>query len=129
MYVSFYAPYEEGWTKPGIFEDCPVLSKVTIGRNAGYIPMRTFIGCEALSEVVFEERSLDTDAALTIGEAAFVRCNLDGELSFPNGLDAIGEDAFNNNNISAIELPSTCRRLAVNLEMNALPIISLLLYI
>lgn len=102
---------EEGWTKPGIFEDCPVLSKVIIGRHAGYIPMRTFIGCEALSEVVFEERPLDTDAALTIGEAAFVRCNLDGELSFPNGLDAIGEDAFNNNNISAIELPSTCREL------------------
>lgn len=98
----------------GIFGKCPGLKKVTIGKNSRTIPAFMFYECENLSDITFEERPMESPQPLSIGSYSFSGCDLSGEISFPEGLEIIGECAFGDNHISTVTLPSTCRELMLN---------------
>ena len=86
------------------FRFCGIDSLI-IGPDVEYIPA-DFMSCNEVSttKLIFEERS----HALKIGEEAFYRSQISGEINFPNGLYEICNGAFTNcQNISSINLPNT----------------------
>lgn len=69
----------------GAFAELDRITSVSFGKNVQQIGASAFLGCTALEEVVFAEKS----ELKTIGTAAFSGCTALGAFSFPAGVTEI----------------------------------------
>ena len=83
-----------------VFENCG-LEKVTFQATDYSINEKAFNGCQSLRQAPGLEN------ARSIGEKAFSGCAFTGDLSFSTSLQSISYEAFENNDIATVTLPST----------------------
>lgn len=73
------------------FNGCPNLTKITIGSNVENIGTYAFSECNALTEVVFKDSTLEKKV---IGDYAFFDCPALTNIDFGNAVTSIGSYAF-----------------------------------
>ena len=110
----------------GSFEDCPSLTTVNLPPRLSSIQNAAFSGCSNLIDIIFPETliQLNTNAfkncssltRITIpksitkwGYETFLNCSGNKEVSFEDGLQTIGENAFACTGITNIVLPASMR--------------------
>ena len=82
----------------GLFKSCTGLEKVTIGKDVKFLPESMFAGCSALIKLNFEQKS----SLKRIDDYAFSGCTALKNISLPNTLSYIGNNAFNGCKLKSI---------------------------
>lgn len=89
----------------GAFEDCTLVTNVTLPTTLSKIPNRFFINCEALSSISLP------DTVLELGEYAFYGCKSLQSIDLKN-IEKIGEYAFQRSGITSLTIPVTTADIA-----------------
>ena len=93
----------------------PNLTKITIGGQVTNIEDSAFIGCYALTNIVFEENSQLT----SIGVSAFQYCSSLTSITIPEGVTSIGSWAFYDcSSLTSVTIPDSVTSIGINAFYN-----------
>jgi hypothetical protein len=88
-------------TGENIYQGLTSINKIVFGQNSVEVPSQAFANCTSLTDVMFDT------GLIGVGDEAFLNCvNLTGKLKFSDKVTIIGQSAFENTNITAIEFGS-----------------------
>lgn len=106
------------------FSGCKKLEKAVLPDTITTIQRRAFANCTSLSEVVIPEKEIDLSVAaftatpwleklkeentlVIINNVVFDGTQCSGDVVIPDGVTVIGEDAFNNSEITSVTIPDS----------------------
>ena len=97
------------------FSDCTSLSSVTIPSSVVRIGKKAFHGCGKLTSFSVGANNVkycSVNNLLCIKDGATVICGVGGDVTIPEGVVNIGDDAFANiSGLTSVKIPSTVKRI------------------
>lgn len=90
----------------GLFENYDTIKVVEIPETLHFVPIQAFKNCNELEKVY-----INSDLITEICESAFEGCTKLSEVSLPNKLKIISNNAFKGTNVSINTLPSTIEQI------------------